>query len=284
MLLNKLSVVNSRGSTLELPLEDSSGGFVVQEILGLDPVKANLVSSSFAGMDGEQYHSSRRDPRNIKIKLGLSPDWSISDVKALRDTLYQYFMPKSNPKFIFRMYDKYATDVFSEFLDLQIDGRIETFDGPLFTNDPIVDISAMCFNPDFYDPNEVIFAGNTVSDTVTNETLTYAGTVDTGTIFTLNINQAMTDLTIYHTAPDGSLTTSYFSYAFEAGDVLTISSIVGSKSVMLTRAGVQSSILYAMTPQSGWLTLQPGDNLIRAYVTGAAIPYTIQYNNKYGGL
>lgn len=283
MLLNALNILNNRGSTLNLPLEDSSGGFVVREIQGLDPVKATLVSSSFANMDGEQFHSSRRDPRNIKLKLGLSPDWSTSDVEALRKMLYQYFMPKSNPKFIFHMYDKYATDVSLEFLDLEIDGRIETFDGPLFVADPVVDISVMCFNPDFVDPTNVIFNGNTVSD-VTQADLNYLGTVDTGVVFNLHINRVIADFTIYHTAPDGSLDSIYISYPFLAGDLLTISSVIGAKSVLLTRAGVQTSILYALSPQSGWLTLEPGDNQIRVYTAGAAIPYDIQYTNKYGGL
>lgn len=284
MLLNALEVVNSRGSSLNLPLQDSSGGFRVQKIEGLDPVKATLVSSSFANMDGEQYHSSRREPRNLKINLGLVPDYGVAAVKDLRDLLYQYMMPKSNPKFIFHMYDKFATDVFTEFLDIQIYGRVESFESDLFTDEPTVDISAMCFNPDFYDPTNVIFDGNTVSDTVTQALLSYAGTVDTGVVFTLRPDRAITDFTIYHTAPDGTLNTIYISYPLEAGDVVDISSVVGAKSLLLTRAGVQTSILYALSPQSGWLTLQPGDNNLRIYTEGAPIPYEIQYTNKYGGL
>ena len=74
MLLKTLKVTNSRGFTLDLPLEDISGGFIVKGIEGLGPVKATLVSSSFANMDGEQYHSSRRKARNLIVKLGLDPD------------------------------------------------------------------------------------------------------------------------------------------------------------------------------------------------------------------
>lgn len=283
MLLNKVNVQNSRGSILELPLEDSSGGFVVKEIEGLEPVKANLVSSSFANQDGEQFQSSRREARNIKIKLGYEPNWATGSIKDLRDKLYQYFMPKASPLLTFNLFDKLAEDVFSQYLDLNIIGMVETFDAPLFTSDPEANISLMCFDPDFYDPNVVTVNGDTVSD-ATVQTISYAGSIETGFIFNLRPDRAITEFTIYLTSPDGKLITSYFAYNLLANDVLQVSSVVGQKSVNLVRAGVQSSVLYSMSPQSGWPLLYPGDNQLRVYAEGASIPFDIQYLNKYGGL
>lgn len=283
MLLNSLEVTNSRGSVLSLPLEDISAGFLVKNIEGLDPVKAVLVSSSFANLDGEQYHSSRRESRNIKLSLGLEPDYGVAAVKDLRDQLYNFFMPKSFVTCKFKMFDKFAVSVFKEALDLEIDGRIETFDSPIFTKDPQVDISLMCFKPDFEDRIPVVFNGMTVADLIETE-LTYDGTIETGVEFTLMPGRALTDFTIYHRPPDETLRTTDFSYPLAAGDVLKISSIVGSKSVILTSSTVETSILYAISPQSAWLELQPGINNIRVYAEGAPIPYTIEYTNKYGGL
>lgn len=283
MLLKTVNVTNSRGSVLSLPLEDNSGGFSVLDIEGLGPVKATLVSSSFANMDGEQYQSSRRETRNIKLKLGLQPDYGVGSVKELRDILYQYFMPKSKIIPDFHMYDKFATDVLLEYLDLNIEAYVETCEPDIFTSDPTMNISLICFDPDFYDPNLVTFDGMSVADvTVTN--LAYAGTVDTGVIFTLRPDRVLNEFTIYHTTPDGSQVTIDFAYPLLAGDILTISSVVGQKSVTLTRAGVERSVLYAISPQSGWLTLQPGDNGLRVYATGAPVPFTVEYLNKYGGL
>lgn len=283
MLLNALKVVNSRGSLLNLPLEEVSEGLIVRKIEGLDPVKATLVSSSFANKDGEQYHSSRREARNIKISLGLSPDYAVGSAKDLRDLLYQYFMPKAKSSLTFHMYDKFAVDVFHEYLDLNIDGRVEEFDADIFSDDPSADISLMCFDPDFIDPTLNTFNGNTVAD-ATETTLSYLGSIETGVIFTLRPNRVLTDFAIYHHAPDGTLKTINVSYPLQAGDVFTISSVVGAKSVTLLRAGVETSVLYAVSPQSGWLELQPGDNDLRVYAVGAAIPFDIQYINRYGGL
>lgn len=283
MLLNALKVTNSRGSDLNLPLEDVSAGFQVRNIDGLDPVAATLVSSSFANMDGEQYHSSRRVARNIKLTLGLEPDYGLMDVKTLRDQLYNFFMPKTTAFLSFHLFDRFSEDILTNTLDLLIAARIETFESALFSSDPAVDISMMCFNPDFFDPNDVTFSGDSVSD-LTESTLSYAGTVDTGGIFSLNVDRDLSEFTIYFKPADQTLMTIDLSYPLLADDVLSISSVPGSKYVTLTRGGVESSILYAQSPQSGWLELQPGDNTIRVYAEGDPIPYTFVYTNKYGGL
>lgn len=283
MIIDALKVTNSRSEVLNLPLDDTSGGFSVQEIGGLGPVKTTLVSSSFANLDGEQYHSSRREPRNITLKLGLHPDYATESVADIRAILYQYFLTKGKLLLTFHMYDKFALSVLNEFRDLDISAYVETFDPEIFTKDPTSDISLMCFDPDFYDPTMVVFDGETVSNT-DQMFLSYDGTVDTGVIFTLRPDRNLDDFSIYYTGPDGVLKTVTFSYPLLAGDVLTISSVVGSKSAVLTRAGVESSVLYAISAQSSWLTMQPGNNGIRVYATGAPIPFDIQYLTRFGGL
>lgn len=283
MLLESFKVTNAQGSTLEFPLEDPSNGFVVRNIVGLDPVKATLVSTSFANIDGGQYHSARREPRNIVLTLGLEPDYAVSSVQALREQLYRFFMPKTLSILDFHLFDKFAENLLEQTKDVTIDARIETCESVLFTKDPMVDISMMCYNPDFIDPTVVTVDGSTVSD-LTEIVVPYEGSVDTGVIFRMTVDRAVSDFTIFHRPPDGSLVTIDFSYALLAGDTVEISSIQGSKYVRLTRAGVESSILYAVSPQSGWLRLQPGDNSIRVYATGAAMPWEIEYTTKYGGL
>lgn len=283
MLLRKLDVVNSRGATLSLPLEDISAGFVVRDIQGLGPVKATLVSSSFATMDGAQYHSSRRESRNILLKLGLDPDYALYSVKDLRDQLYNFLMPKTEALFKFNLFDKFSDNIIEQVLDLEIKGRVESNEPSIFTKEPGVDISILCFDPDFIDPDPVIFEGNTVDD-LTETPLEYKGSVETGVAFTLFPDRSMTEFTVYHRTPEDKLRTIYFSHPLVIGDEIEISSILGNKYVQLKRGGVVSSILYAISPQSDWFELHPGDNNIRVYAEGAPVPFTIEYTTKYGGL
>lgn len=273
-MLSRVEVITSQGALLNLQLDDDSSSFIVQEMTGLEPVKATLVSSSFANSDGEQYHSSRREARNITIKFGLEPDYAVNSIADLRNQLYSFFMPKTQVTLRFHL---------SDLLYVDILGRVESFEAPLFTDTPEVDISLMCFDPDFFDPNSGLFTGMSTSG-LDEVQLTYNGTVDTGLLFTLSPNRPVTDFSIYHRPPDGTLRVLDFSYPLLDKDVLKINTVFGAKAITLTRAGVDTSQLYSMSPQSNWLRLQPGVNNLRVYTTGAAIPYTISYVTRYGGL
>jgi hypothetical protein len=273
-MLTKVEVRNIAGALLTLQLEDILNGFIVEEITGLDPVKAVLVSSGFAGLDGVQYQSSRREARQLTFRIGLEPDYGTESVESLRRTLYSFFMTKAPVNLRFYM---------SDGLTIDIDGRVETFESPLFVKEPAVDITLLCFDPDFYDSVPVVLSGSTVS-TTTDTLITYPGTVETGILFTLNVDRTLSEFTIYHRAPDGITRSLDFSGSLAAGNVLKISTIVGAKGATKTVTGVESSVLYGVSPQSNWIELQPGENHIRVYAVGAAIPYTITYTKRYGGL
>lgn len=273
-MLNKFEVRTDQGALLSLPLDEISSGYLVQGIEGLDPVPANIVSSSFARLDGEQYQSSRREKRNLIIKLGLEPDYVNKTVKQLRDDLYQWFMPPQTTNLRFFTDDMPTVD---------IQGRVETFDCPLFVKEPIATISVLCFNPDFYEPVQVEIEGNTTSGT-TMGTIDYEGTVDTGIVFSIAINRSITGFTIYHQPEGAQVRTLVVTGAFVNGDVVEISTIPGNKYARLTRGSVVSSVLYTVSPYSDWTRLQKGANDLRVYAEGAAIPYTIRYTNKHGGL
>lgn len=274
-MLTGVEVRTIQDNVLALSLDDPTSGFIIEEIDGLDPVKANVVSSSFATMDGEQYQSSRRSLRNIVMKLGLEPDWSTGSVRQLRNRLYDFFMPKSSVSLSFLSDD--------DDPNVDISGIVESFDAPLFTQDPTVSVSILCFDPDFYDPNILTYNGGTVA-TVDNIALTYTGTIEAGFIFSLMVNRPISDFTIYNIPPDGVERNMGFVASLVAGDVLEVCTIPGNKYVTLHRAGSDYSLLYSLSAFADWIQLFPGDNLFRVATSGATIPYTLQFLNKYGGL
>lgn len=272
-----LTVVEARtnlGALLTLPFGNALNGFVVKDIEGLDPGKAVLVSSSFARQDGEQDQSARREKRNIRLHLGLEPDYINESVRTLRKRLYQFFMPKSLVSLRFHSDDE-------PFVDIR--GRVESFETQLFTQEPGVVISIICYDPDFYDPTPVIVSGSTVSDN-TAFTLNYDGTVETGIIFRLMVNRTLTEFTIYHTPPSDAIRTLEFAEPLEAGDILTISTVPGNKHATRNRAGTDTSVLRGVSPYASWIEMPPGANVFSVYAVGAAIPFEIEYTKKYGGL
>jgi hypothetical protein len=268
-MLVRVEVRTPQGTLLNLPLEDVSDGLFIEEIEGLDPVKATLVSSSFANVDGEQNHSSRREARDIKLKVGLETNYATNTVRSLRSLLYSYFMPKST--------------VFLRFV-----GTVETFETPIFTKEPQADISVRCFNPDFVVPSPTVLELVTVDGTEENEgwlDIDYDGTVETGIVIELSLNRVENLITVYNQSPSSGLRQLDFSAPLAVGDTLRLSTVSGAKSATLTRVGTITSVLYGVDPQSAWLTLEQGINRFRVYATGTpAIPYTLEYLTRYGGL
>jgi hypothetical protein len=274
-MLSKVETRTDQGSLFSLELADADSGYIVAGIDGLDPVKATLVSSSFAAVDGAQYQNARRETRNIIIKLELDPDPAAGDtVRSLRKKLYGFFMPKKHVSMRFIEDDGFSVD---------IDGRVESCESPLFAQVPTVVISIVCFDPDFVDPTLKTVSGMLTSD-VDSTLVNYEGSVENGFVVTININRTVTEFTIYLQPPNDQIQQMNFAAPLVAGDVLTISTVYGNKGATLNTAGVVNSILYGISPESKWFELQPGVNSLRFYAVGAGIPASIQYVAKYGGL
>jgi hypothetical protein len=272
--LTKIEARNSAGSVLSLPFQDVSGGYSLRDVLGLDPVKATIVSTSFATADGTQYQSARREARNLILHLGYEPDWVDTTVKELRDNLYKWFMTKKAVNL--RFYEDNG-------LVVDIAGRVESNDSPRFASDPDAKISILCPKPDFVGMTNNVISGSTVSDT-SEIAITYAGTSDTGFLFTLNVNRTMPGFSLYMRGEDGIQYEMDFAASLVAGDIVKINTVTLEKYAILTHLGVDSSILYGISPSSPWLNLQPGVNHIRLQNVGSAVPFTIAYTDKYGGL
>ena len=277
-MLTMIEARSRQGNLLSLPLGDDSSGFRVAKVEGLDPVKANLVSTGFANSDGGIFQSSRRETRNIKFNIELDPYPDSGDtVRDLRKQLYRFFMPEAEVKLTFML---------EEGLDVDIVGRIESCETDHFSQEPAVDISIICFDPDFYDPTPEVETGMSTADALP-KLIEYDGSVETGAVFTIGpIVDDIPDFILYQTLPNDEVRTLEFdNVPLETGDVLTISTVPGSKGVTLLRAGVSSSALYGMSPQSNWITLEPGANELKLYssvVVGS--PWSIEFVNKYGGL
>lgn len=285
MLLQKLIARNSRGSVLNLPLEDISNGFLVKDIEGLGPVKATLVSSNFATMDGEEYHTSRRDKRNIVIKLGLVPDYGSSSAHELRSQLYDFFMPKTEITLDFDMFDRHT----SETDTFRILGRIESFEPVIFAKEPEVNLSIVCYESSFFELSSIVAEGDTLTFPASTPriTVSYDGTVETGALLELTLPSGVNEIRVFQSFPGIGTGTSFMQLGgnYLAGDVLKISSVPGNKFITITRGGVTESYLHDLVSHTGWLVLFPGDNLIAVSLDVAVSrTYTLEYTKRHGGL
>lgn len=277
-MLTKIEVRNSAGDVLVLPFGEPINGVFIKSIEGIDPVKANIITSNYANQDGEQYQAARRSARNLKLNLGFAPDWVLTTPKEIRDMLYRWFMTKQQSEL--RFYEHTG-------LVVSIVGRCETNESPRMTSDPDAKIGIYCFLPDFIGMSNNNILGSSVSDT-TESLVSYLGTEATGFLFTLNVNRSITSFSLSIHGVDNVQYQMDFilsSGNMVAGDVLRINTVQGSKFATLTRAGIETNVLHSISPASPWLKLRPGLNKIRLLISGiGAIPYSFNYTDKYGGL
>lgn len=275
-MLTLVEVTNASSNTLQLPIADSSAGYVVIEIDGLDPVNAALTSSSMAQVDGAQPQNARRDTRNITMKVGLVPDFVTTTVDSLRSNLYDYFMSKANVSLAF-----YKDDA----LYAVCSGQVETCSNNMFSADPEVDISIICYDPDFYGPAPEVLSANTTSNTDT-QTISYEGSSDSGIIFTLSMTENVTTgITLYNIRPDNTVQImSIRGRTFLTPGQIIVNTIPGQKSLQYAIGGVSPSILTWFDPTSDWISLGKGDNQFRAVIDGDPQPYTVSYVAQYGAL
>jgi hypothetical protein len=273
-LLDRVEFTTKNGNKLAIPFYDGAEGFFFNSVEGIDPVDAVIVSSSFANVDGEQYQSSRRGSRNLVFKMGVDVSQVHGSVTQLRRNLMGLLMPKSEVTLRFFSDDFPAVDIV---------GIVETFDWPLFVQEPEVTLSIICHQSDFVDLMTVA-AVDTTTPTLENTLIDYPGSVETGFRFYMLAPRALDGFTIYHRSSSGTLSSLEFDYSLLAGDLVDISTISGEKEVMLTRANTRSSIMYAKSPTSNWIELSPGLNYVSVVAEGAPIEYTLEYVNRYGGL
>lgn len=278
MSIDKVEVTNAQGAVLTLTLDDISNGYVVEDIDGLGPVKASIASSNFAGLDGVQYQASRREGRNVTMKLGFAPNYSINQtVRSLRTNLYRFFMTNVVVTLTFFMEDG---------LVVTTAGRVETCEPSLFTAEPQMDISMLCPDPDFVDT--VVTQIHDELTTSDDEPFVFdvGGTVNTGiSMLTFIAPEAIDEFTIYHTTPSGDVWSMLVASALEVNDEVRITTIPGQKTITLIRSGVTSSLLYAVSPQSKWPLLEPGENGL--YLNAGTVidaPVLLDFYNRYGGL
>jgi hypothetical protein len=276
-MLTTIQVIKKDGGVLTLPIYEPTN-FAVMDVQGLDPVKANIVTSNFSQMDGVQYQASRREMRNIFFRIRILSNPGGLSVQDLRKQLYEYLLPKSNVKL---MFVQDGTNFYS------IEGQVESFDSPIFVKEPEAIISILCFDPDFYEEDASLQFGVSVSNSsVQNVNLEYFGEIDTGFKFTLTATTTVENITLVNNLPDGSVRKMEFvdSPLLISGDVFEVNTVPGNKYVRRIRSNVSTSILYTLSRTSDWLKLYPGVNYIRANSSDTGQVYTIEYHNKYGGL
>lgn len=228
--------------------------YTARTIEGLGPTDVDVTlaqTSQGAGI----YIGRREQLREITINAYLNPNYLVGEApEQLRDAIYLLRPVKEDLSLDFRLMlnnvEVATTPVyvkrveiapFSKDTTLQI--VLASTSGYLHRPDPVV-----LTDPDF-DLANPIFTNEGTSTTGFTLEVEFTDVVDAFGLYTIAPSSKM----MLEKLPlDGAL--------FLGGDILEINTAIGSRYVRFTRGGVTQSALAALTEDSTWLTLYPGEN------------------------
>lgn len=255
-----LIVENERGEQLELTHNKS---YDVVEVIGLNPPTAAINTAIVSGFDGSRFNSSRIEQRNIVITLNIS-----CPIEANRLILYKYFRVKRYVKIYYKNGSR----------DVYIEGYVESFENNIFTRLQQPQISIICPNPFWKSTTDINVEFSNMAalfefpfsipsegiefSSINKITTTYIniGDVATGAIIKFYANSDQILNPIFYNRTTGK----YFGLNFDMydGDVITVNTQQGEKSVTLLRDGITTNILSNRQSGSTWITFEPGENEI----------------------
>lgn len=264
--------------------------YTIKEFQGLNPPKATINTNTTATLDGGKFNSSKLDMRNINIAFAIEENAEENRLAVYR--VIQSKMP-------LRIYYK------SDFLDVFIDGYVEDVDISYFAMKNIVTVNVLCPFPYLKGAQEVINelsavrpkfhfpfaseggAGELIMgevDTLATVSIPNDGSVVAGLTFELYAKKAVSNPKIID-----YLTAEYMeiNINMQMGDLITITTEQGNKTVTLLRDGVRTNIFNLLSKNSTWLQLDIGGGVYVYEVgTGTTIDLdvTIKHYDLYEGV
>lgn len=257
-MLKQVDVVQGDGTdtvVLSLPILGVSPkkSLLIQQITGLNPPDPTLFIGDYS-RDGGNYQGRRVGNRNPVMTLQLNPNPALGEtVSSQREALYKAFLdPLVDADFV-------KLNLISDTGPVRyLVGYTEKFDTEIFSVDTMAQISMICPDPYIRDNHETVLSNSPGWTTVP---FTYHGTAETGFETTIHINIATSMLTLENNGRQMVLV-----HDFVIGDDVTIVTIRGSRTLLVTPAGgVTSSIIASLTPASPWLELHSQSNTMKVY-------------------
>ena len=272
---------NHRGEQLQLV---PNPNYYV-EIDGITGATAVINTSVTGNSVGSSFNSSRTEEREVPITI-----MPRGNVESNRIRLYRFFQ---SGKFVRLYYKNNARDVY-------IEGYVrQAPEGSLFTNKETMAITLVCPMPYWKSKTTVItdisdvlarftFPFN-IEDPIpfselekgTEKTVVNNGDVESGVIIELQADGSVSDIVIYDEY-GGSFK---INFPMVAGDLITVNTYKGEKSIKLLRDGVLSNLFKYVGDNPTWFNLEPGDNVFIVSATGSEFLQVRYINyNLYEGV
>lgn len=265
------------------------GPYTITDIKGLSPAKATINTSSASLLDGERFNSSKVNMRTLNIAFAIEKEAEDSRLSA-----YEVIQPK-------RPITIYYT---SPRLNVFIEGYVETFNITHFAKKQMGTVSILCPFPYFKGMQHMVSELSVVHslfhfpfastaepqlvfgyiDPLTSITIENNGGIECGLTFELYARDSVGGPKIYNHETGEYM---QLNINLQEGDLVTINTERGNKSIKLLRDGEEINIFNYLSMNSTWLMLPPGGGaFVYEVETGLAsnLFVTISHRDLYEGV
>lgn len=277
-MIRKITVTNHTGDVLVLELSNPyDSGFLIKEVSGLGPMKANVNTTELATMDGALYNSSRATSRNIVFSFAFINMYKT--IEEIRMDSYKFFPVKRPINILVETDSRLA----------EITGYVESNEPTIFSKDEGCQISVLCPDPYFYsfgtnrttftgvDPKfKFPFSNESLDEHLINfgeiryrtdaEIYNY-GDEEIGVRIEIHIKGDVRDLVIWNITRKESIgidderLEELTGSMLKAGDDIIIETTRRKKSAILRRKGHKRNIMNCLKKPIVWTQLQRGTNV-----------------------
>ena len=279
-----LILENKAGQKIDL--SKTASRYMFSKIKGLDPPTGTISTSNYAGMNGSYLNNAFIEKRNVVIPFEMRG----VGVELRRHELYRVVKPSRYIKIYYstKNISVYAGSIVEtcevENFEKLTNGRDLLFSVPTFIGIPLkrrcgIFPCQRCISFCLSDNDEPFPIGmyNTQDMMTINNSGDEVG-------FTLEISGGPAkNPTIYN-----ALTDEYMQISgdIQKGDVITITTKTGNKTVLLEREGVVTNIINRLVSGSTWLNLKTGENkfYVRASDGLNNIKVRLIHRNAYLGV
>lgn len=301
-MIKSVTITNHLDESITLDLfQPELSGFIIKSIDGLGPVDADVHMTELATLDGAIDNSARLHTRNIVMSLQFIGDPLIEDTRL---KTYKYFPVKRKIRFTIETDNRLC----------YTEGRVEKNSVKIFDKNEGCQISILCPDPYFYsiedthlkfygvDPLfEFPFSNESLTEPLiefgdvmqmSEGTIYYEGDTEVGITIEVHAVGEAEGFIVYNSGTreymginDDKLK-ALMGTGIIAGDVITIDTTRGRKSITILRNGRTTNILNALTKPIGWFKLSKGYNTFVYTATAGLtnLQFGISYKTLYEGV
>lgn len=287
-MINKVTITNHLGESIECELRfPEKSGFLILDIDGLGPGKADINSTEVLSSDGSFVNSARVNSRNIVFDIVF--DERFGPIEDIRQKTYKFFPIKRAVTMVFESDNRvsmtygYVESNEPTFFSKRVGTKISIFSPEAYLFSTTKNLTIFAGSEPFFEfpfSNESLVSNLIVMgkiEPVSERSVYYTGDSSVGMVITIHALGPATNIKISNTGTRESMSINTTRLAaltgqgISAGDDLIISTIRGSKEVTLQRNGLFYNVLNCLDKNPSWFQLERGDNVF-AYTadTGAS--------------